>query len=306
MPDVSFYPLSDFPDNQLELAVIAARLPDGRWIYCRHRDRTTWEIPGGHREPGEHIFDTARRELWEETGAMKFTLTPICVYTFTRAGLLCLADVTEIDPIPSGSEIAEITLADRMPDALTYPDIQGPLYRYVQGWLNLQANADERWDVLDADRVPTGRTHRRGDPLPDRDYHLVVQVWLRNSRGEFLLTRRAPNKGYPNLWEPTGGSALTGDDSRSAALRELREETGLTPAPAQGRLVRSFRRASDFLDVWLFDADFPLDDVVLQPGETTAAQYADAAQIRKMRELGELIPSIPYLDEFLAEYGGQS
>lgn len=55
----------------------------------------------------------------------------------------------------------------------------------------------ELWDVYDEKRNLTGRLHRRGDPLPEGDYHLVVQVWMRNSRGEYLLTKRTPNKPHP-------------------------------------------------------------------------------------------------------------
>ena len=56
-------------DSLLRFAVICARYQN-QWLLVRHRERRTWECPGGHREPGEDIDATARRELWEETGAL--------------------------------------------------------------------------------------------------------------------------------------------------------------------------------------------------------------------------------------------
>ena len=64
---VNFHPITDVPDECLKYAVIMAE-EDGRWLICRHKERTTWEIPGGHREADERIEETARRELYEETG----------------------------------------------------------------------------------------------------------------------------------------------------------------------------------------------------------------------------------------------
>lgn len=52
---VKFFPKSEIADSLLKFAVIAARY-NGAWIFCRHKERTTWEIPGGHREPKEDIF----------------------------------------------------------------------------------------------------------------------------------------------------------------------------------------------------------------------------------------------------------
>ena len=94
----------------------------------------------------------------------------------------------------------------------------------------------EYWDVYDGDRNPTGRTHRRGDPMADGDFHIVVHVWMKNNCGEYLLTRRDFSKGFPGMWESTGGSALAGDDSLSAAIREVKEETGLDLDPSCGKM----------------------------------------------------------------------
>jgi bis(5'-nucleosidyl)-tetraphosphatase len=43
----------------------AARWPD-RFLLMRHADR--WDLPKGHREPGESLRETAIRETEEETG----------------------------------------------------------------------------------------------------------------------------------------------------------------------------------------------------------------------------------------------
>lgn len=297
---VTFYKPSEIPDAQLKFAVIAARL-GGSWIYCRHKARTTWEIPGGHREPNEDILDTAKRELYEETGASDFDITPVSVYSVGRGdavtyGLLCYAEVKTLGALPPELEIGEIGLYEIAPGNQTYPAIQPRLYKYIQDWLNMRCNPDERWDVYDADRRPTGKTHRRGDPLDSGEYHLVVYVWVMNSSGEFLLTKRTPNKGNPNMWENTGGSALAGDDSLSAALREVKEETGLTLLPENGECVMTFRRNDAFHDVWLFKQDFDLDNISFQENETCGAMTAGKEKVLDLRARGLLVP-ISYLDE---------
>ena len=69
-------------DSLLKFAVIVTKT-NGKWVFCKHKDRDTLEVPGGHHEPNEDILDTAKRELIEETGAIDFNLNPICVYSVT-------------------------------------------------------------------------------------------------------------------------------------------------------------------------------------------------------------------------------
>ncbi len=195
-----------------------------------------------------------------------------------------------------------LLLSDTLPEQLALPHRTRALYDRLQGWCNVQTSADELWEVLDENRKPTGRLHRRGDPLPAGDYHLTVHVWLQDSQGRFLITKRAPNKGYANLWECTGGSALAGDDSLAAALREVKEETGLTIDPANGRCLLQRKAWDWFNDVWLFRQDFDVKDVVLQPGETSDVKAATADEILEMDARGEMVP-FAYLCEFMEQYG---
>ena len=293
MIQVSFHNPKDLEDNLLLFAVIAARYR-GKWIFCRHKDRNTWEIPGGHREPGESIDSAARRELFEETGAIEAEISPVCAYAVTKEGItthgmLYFAEISRMDPLPE-SEIGQITHLDVLPQQLTYPDIQPALYDRVQGWLNVRSGAGEIWDVYDKYRCPTGKTHRRGDPLAKGDYHLVAHVWIQDSNGRFLLTMRSPNKGFPNLWECTGGSALTGEDSLTAAVREVREETGLSLQPENGSVIHRYSGADYHTDVWLFRQNFTLEEIQLLEGETCGKMIASAGEILALAEAQKLVP----------------
>ena len=100
MTQVNFYESVD--DSLLKFAVIIAK-STGRWVLCKHKERTTYEVPGGHREEGESIEETARRELYEETGALEYTLKPISVYSVIKDGgqetfgMLYYAEVTSFE-----------------------------------------------------------------------------------------------------------------------------------------------------------------------------------------------------------------
>ncbi|MCL2487278.1 MAG: GNAT family N-acetyltransferase [Oscillospiraceae bacterium] len=169
----------------------------------------------------------------------------------------------------------------------------------------------EIWDVYDRDRNKTGRYTERGRPMATGDYHIVVHVWKRNKRGEWLIDKRTPrrqNDRWGGLWETTGGSALAGDDSLAAALRETKEELGITLKPRKGLLFRSDAREIEghtwFQDAWVFACDGPAEAVTFQPGETCDAMWVSSAKLREMMAAGELLgyDVYPYFDELLEAY----
>lgn len=127
--EVKFY--DTVSDGLLKFAVIIAK-HNGKLVFCKHRQRDTIEIPGGHREDSENISDTARRELYEETGALDFKIEPICVYSVTDEnnfdgeetfGMLFFAEIFSFEK-ELHSEIESICLLDGLPDKWTYPLIQ--------------------------------------------------------------------------------------------------------------------------------------------------------------------------------------
>ena len=133
MTEVKFYDPLFETDIALTYSVISAKLK-GQWIFVRHQGRSTWEIAGGHIEPGETSRDAARRELMEETGALRFNLNCVATYSVLKDGItgfgrLYFADVFELGQIPDLSEIAEIIMLDDLPENLTYPDIQPFFFR---------------------------------------------------------------------------------------------------------------------------------------------------------------------------------
>ncbi len=131
MLEIQFYDLGSINEDELKFAVISA-VHKGKWVYVRHKERTSWEIAGGHREPGETIEETAKRELFEETGVIDYELIPICDYSMKYAavsgkGRLFFAKIEEFGQLPN-SEISEVKLFDNPPINLTYLEIQPKLY----------------------------------------------------------------------------------------------------------------------------------------------------------------------------------
>ncbi len=158
----------------------------------------------------------------------------------------------------------------------------------------------ELWDVLDADRQPTGRTVERiesgGDPsgnLQPGDFHVVVSVIV-FSGSEILIQQRADDKeSWPGWWDITaGGSVLAGETSRQGAARELAEEVGLQVDLSGQRPILVTSSATEFQDYYAVDApkDLDIEHLQLQESEVQAVRWATRDDVVAMTIAGEFVP----------------
>ena len=160
----------------------------------------------------------------------------------------------------------------------------------------------ELWDLYNERRELTGRDHIRGEEVPQGFYHLVVHIWIRNSKGEYLISQRSADRPtFPLMWECVGGSVAKGEDSLTGALRETKEEVGLTLSPDDGKLVYSVVgrvvngvKFTDIVDVWLFVYDGPVSLKQATTKEVAQTVWMTKEQIRELFDTGKLVHTLGY------------
>ena len=151
----------------------------------------------------------------------------------------------------------------------------------------------ELWDLYDANRNPLHITHVRGTRLKRGTYHIAVGIWTVNDQNEILLTLRAPEKrDWPNLWENTAGSLLAGETSRTGAVRELREETGICVAEEELFLLGTETGRNTIGDCYMIRKTVPLSHIVLQKGETCDARWVTLTELDDMIKAGLVAPPV--------------
>ena len=143
-------------------------------------------------------------------------------------------------------------------------------------------------DIYDRNRNLTGRLHQRGTRWKFGEFGLVVCVWVYDGEGNLLLTRRAPGKSFSGTWENSGGAAQAGETSRAAIVRELYEETGIRAQEQEFELLSSERSRNTHYDFYCLKRAVPIEEIVLQAGETDGAQWASMAQVRDMVRDGRI------------------
>ena len=143
-------------------------------------------------------------------------------------------------------------------------------------------------DIYDKNRQRTGRLHRRGDKWRKGEYGLVVCVWVYDGDGNVLMTKRAPGKSFAGTWENSGGGAQAGETSLQAIRRELFEETGIQAEESEFELLETGQDSIAFYDYYCLHRKTPLEQIVLQPGETVDVKWVSLDEVYGMVERKEI------------------
>ncbi len=140
----------------------------------------------------------------------------------------------------------------------------------------------ERWDVLNRSGEKTGETLTRGEQLQDGQFHLVVHVWFWDGQRLLIQKRSLRCEVMPGVWACTSGSVVSGESSRSAALREVKEELGISLAENDLHFIRRFRRKNSFVDLFLVHRSFDSSQCTLQDDEVDDIRWVSKDTLKHM------------------------
>ena len=141
----------------------------------------------------------------------------------------------------------------------------------------------ELWDARDLHGNKTGETLVRGEEVPAGRWHLGVHIWYINAKGELLVQRRSlRKKAAPGLWACSGGSALRGETSEMALVRESEEELGITPDVSRSVRFLSYMSEDCITDVYIVPWEGDAAPLRLQEEEVMDAKWISQEEMRSL------------------------
>jgi len=260
--------------------VVTFAIHDGKWILCKHKERETWETSGGHIENGETPEAAARRELFEETGAIDFDIERICDYWACDEphetkeigwsnGVVFLARVRALGELPL-SEMKEIGLFAELPPNLTYPDITRVIFPHA---LRNIRRKPQCAPGSGANHTPDRAQGRVADHLPDRAQARGTDRLLDRAqdRGADHASHNAQDRGADRLPDRISNRLPARTPERAAPdlrLSEIMEMQRQLQAKHKGEWAELTPEYGRSCILWMIEEFGELVSVIKKRGET--------------------------------------
>ena len=141
----------------------------------------------------------------------------------------------------------------------------------------------EHWNLYDKDGLLLDKLHRRGDPLENGFYHMVVSNWIKNDEGHYLIQKRnKPLREYINPWSVTAGAAIAGETNIIAIQRETLEEMGLDFHQKDFRFMKRTFFDDFFMDVFETTWNGNASEINFDPKEVTDVKWVTQSELQQM------------------------
>jgi len=181
----------------------------------------------------------------------------------------------------------------------------------------------EYFDLYDKNGKQLNQIKLRSEVHKDGDWHHAVDIWILNSHGELLLQKRSKQKeSFPNLWEVScSGHISTGEDSKTSALREIKEELGLDVTERELKFLFKSKDTcvtnkgtfvnNEFKDVYLVKKNLEIQDFKLDPLEVSEVKFMKIEDLKNKIENHDknFVPHeevYKKLFEYLASHGAEN
>lgn len=274
---------------------------DGRFLLTRRDPRKPWglywECTGGAVQAGEDTLLGAIREVREEAGIDVSGLHPILIDSQKQknAYLDIFAFFVKGSPevtLQEGETVDYrwVTVEEyeaMKAEGVLVPDYAFPMIEQLlkRGWDDPDHPVDHtKRDYYTAPRILT-------EEGTEGSFRTAVCCFVQREDGKFLLTRRAPEKDNPGLWECTSGGVDMGEDSCTAACREVKEETGIDVTGCRPYYMGSDITEKILFDNWLFYVQGE-PEVTLQKGETDAYRWVTEEEVYELAKAGLTVPDL--------------
>lgn len=154
----------------------------------------------------------------------------------------------------------------------------------------------EFFDICDESGQPTGQMVERSIAHRDGILHRTVHIWVtrqQDGKQQILLQKRSAQKdSFPGMYDTSSaGHIQAGDEPLESAVRELREELGITADVEQFRFIGNFRvnyalefhgemfRDDEFVFIYLFQGAVKAEELILQEEEVERVDWFDLEEV---------------------------